>query len=293
MQIQKLVVALIAAALIVSCTGGGSAEALGPEAGSAEWYWDAAVMNVERGDYPKALEHLENAVAGEGEFSERAVVWKTVVTAGLARGHRRVAEACKSGIEAKPESSDSLTGFLQQAQRDARQYTIDLLEGLGEFEKTLADGKLTMDFPFPSGTANESPALMSVSDGDAVPEAQMIDAVDHALRRYQILAVTEMAGADGPSAAQAQFDQGPVTVPAPRARMSVARLLVGISPLLDTQMMNDPKIRKILLDRAEQWVQPQLEGEDEDLKAAAEELMEKIEDERRDMGGTRRRLERG
>ena len=295
MHLRLLPILFTVALPFAGCSAGGdgeTADILQP--GSPEWYLDAAVMNAERGDFPKALEHLDNAVGGEGQGAEDALVWRTVMTAGLARGHREIAEACKEGIEAKPDQTATLRGPLQQAQRDARQYTIELVEGLGDFEEALAGGDVTLEFPFPSGSSVPSPVLEGVAEGDAVPEQRMADGISDALRRHQILAVAEMVGeGDDANAAQAKFSGGSATVPADQARITIARYLVALSPLFDTQMLNDPKIRAIVLDRAEQWIQPFVESEDEDQKATAEELVEKIEDERRDMGGTRRRLDRG
>ncbi len=294
MQTKALLVAFAATLALLGCsTDGGESQANALKPGSPEWFLDATVMNVERGDFVKALEHLENATKGEGPGAERAVVWRTVMTAGLALGHREAAEACKEGIEAKPDSAANLRGPLQQAQRDSRQYTIELVEGLGDFEKVLAKGQVTLDFPFPTGATNESPVMAGIAGGDAVPEQQLADGIAHTLRRHQILSVAEMAGVPGDAnAAQAKFDAGPVSVSEDHARITVVRYLADISPMFDTQMLNDPKIRKIVLDRADQWIAPYLESEDEDQKAAAEELKEIIEDERRDMGGSRRRLDR-
>lgn len=293
MQIKTPLAVLAMALLLISCSTDGGASR-GPRPDSAEWYIDAAVMNVERGDFPKALEHLDSAIDREGPAVQDAIVWKTIMTAGLTLGHREVAEACKSGIEAKPDSSASLRGVLQQAQRDSRQYAIEFLEGLGAFEKTLAEGQVALRFPFPSGSVAESPVIATVSSGDAIPEGQMADGIYHTLRRNQIRAVSEMVGApDEPPAAQAKFDAGPPSVPEMEARLSIARYLAAMSPLFDREMLNDPKIRKIVLDRAEQWITPHLESENEDLKEAAEELQKTIEDERRDLGGKKRRLDRG
>ncbi len=291
MHIRTSSAALVAALVLSSCGGGG--QPAGPRAGSPEWYWEATVQNYDSGDFPKALEHLSNAASGEGDIAEKAKVWKTVMTAGLALGHRELAEACKSSMAAKPATASSLTGVLQQAQRDSRQYAIELLEGLGDFEKTLKAGHATLAFPFPSGNSVEAPAIANLSKGDAVPEGQLADGILQTLRRNQIIAVTEMIGTPGEAnAAQAKLAAGPVTPPEPQARLSITTYLVHLSPLFDTQMLNDPKLRKIALDRAEQWLQPCVDSEDEAVKAAAEKLTARIEDERRDMGGARRKLKR-
>ena len=82
MHIKSPLAAVATALLLISCSTDGG-ESLGPRPDSAEWYIEAAEMNVGRGDFPKALEHLDTAIDREGPAVQDAIVWKTVMTAGL------------------------------------------------------------------------------------------------------------------------------------------------------------------------------------------------------------------
>lgn len=291
MRTKTSQVCLIATLCLLGAACGGGGAETGPAPGTAEWYWAAAEENFEVGDFAKATEHLEQVIKDDGPLKQKAVIWRTVLLDGLARGYTEVAEAYRLGIKEKPEAAGYYQNALQQAHRDARQYAIELAESLGDVDEAMSGDAVTLEFPFPSGSATPAPVLATVEAGDRVPDEQLAAALDHTRRRGVILATAELAGLkDQANQAANQFAAGSVEVPADEARLTMAKILLDHSVLFDRLRLNQPDVRKILVDRSEQWSQPFLESENEEMKTRAESFQEEIEDERRDMDRKARRL---
>lgn len=284
---------LLASLCLLGAGCGGGETSSGPAAGTPEWYWAAAEENSEAGDFAKAAEHLEEIAKADGPLKTKAVIWRAVLLDGLTRGYTEVSEAYRKGINEKAAVADAYQNPLQQAHRDARQYAIELAEMIGDVDKALSGATVTLDFPFPSGGAGPAPVLSSVEGGDRVSEDQMIAATDHSRRRGVILAATEWAGLKAEAnQASTKFAAGPVEVPTAEARLTVAKILLDHSVLFDRLRLNQPDVRKILIERAEQWSQPYVESEDEALKELATAFQDEIADERLDIDRKPRKLKK-
>ena len=78
--------------------------------------------------------------------------------------------------------------------------------------------------------------------------------------------------------------------PAEKLRKSIGRrpdVDLALSAGFSEDRMNDPRIRELILQRAEHWIASGLESEDEAVKERADEFVDIIEDERRDIKGLR------
>ncbi len=270
----------IAASLLVGC---GEA---GPARGSPEWYLESAMTSYGEGDFTAALEDLEYASGGEGETAARVGVLTGVLTAGLARANMDVVDIIRAGIE---ENKDILTIAqtpLEVAERSARQNIISFVEGLGEFKTALGTGDVTLAFPFPPGSREQSSALNSLRKGEMISEAQLADGILQTRQLGVVETVSLAAGlGDDYAAAQSKFDAGPVTVPGDQFKLIVAGFLVEMSGLFTQKKLNEPKVRDVVIQRAEEWIASGLESENTDIKKRAEELKADLEKERIDMKG--------
>ena len=275
---------------VAGCGDAGSQES-GPAAGSPEWYWQAAEENLESGDFGKAIEHLDAVAAEDGPLKTKAVLYRTVLLTGLSRGDLALADAYRAGIDTVGARSDAWQNPMQQALRDGRRFSIELAESLGAVDKAMNSDPVVLDFPMPRGGSQESVLLTSLQSGDEMAASQLTMASDQTLRREMVMAIVELMGkADDAEAAKTAFETGGAKIPQAEARLAMAKMLLDVSVLYDRLRVNDPDIRKILLERSEKWIQPYLEAEDEKLKATAARLQEEIADERLDMEGKRRKL---
>lgn len=275
---STLVGILGAACLFTACSGGDSDTA---RFGTPAWYWQAAQDTFKTGDFGKTDEHLAELVKGDSEWKQRAAVWQVVLLTGLVRGNRELVDACKQGMEEKKSSIDALQNPLRQYQRDARQYTIELLESWAKLKKAMGDGpSLPLDFPFPPGNASESPVVAGIRMGNPPDAAQMAEAAKATLQRGVLQDVTKYVGAGEDMAkAQGMFNNLPVQVAAVEFWNHVGNNLFEMSSLFEVRQINDPTVRKIMLERSLDALSGALASDNVELKKGAEQKKSEIEKE--------------
>jgi hypothetical protein len=250
-----------------SCGGGGS----GPQVGSPAWYWQAAQETYASGEYEKTLQHLKEVADGESEYKEQATLWRAAISGGLARGNMEMGNALADAMAEDQSLTGSFTVRIQGFRRDARRHAITFTESIGGLRKIAEQQPaVALRFPFPTGSANESPTLLSLREGEKVPASQIDAAVDYTLKRGLLLQTTQMAGA-GEDAAKGQklFESGEAKVPQLVFLQNLGKSLFEISALFGNEQLHEPKIQKVMLDNALLCLQPALDAEDADLKQQA------------------------
>ena len=271
-----LFVALVLTGLtLASCSSGGS----GPQAGSPAWYWQAAEETFASGDYEKAQQHLKEVADGDSEYKEQAALWRAAITGGLARGYMELGNALAEAMEEDEKLVGSFTVRVQDFRRNARRHAINFTESIGAVRKIAGQGPtVALRFPFPTGSANESPTLLSLREGEKVPESQIDAALDHTLKRGLLLQTAQMAGAgDDVAKGQALFESGEASVPQLVFLQNLGKSLYEISALFGSEQLHEPKIQKVMLDSALQCLQPALDAEDGELKQQAMLIKEEID----------------
>lgn len=271
-----------------SCGGGGGEQ--GPRLGTPEYSWQLAADYQAEGAFDKAVEPLDNLVAGDSELKNKAILWRAVLLDGLARGHQELAEGYRLAMAEKPDTTAQFQNPIQQAYRDSRQYAIQFVEKIGDLDKALSASP-ALDFPFPSGSPGKPSVLVAIEKGDEVHASQLTDLRLLTLGRGVVLAATEFAGkGEAANDAQSAYGAGPVALDPDKTRLTIVKTLLDRSVLFDKIRLYQPDVRKIVVDTAEKWNQPYLQSENEELKKQAEQLQKEIEDERREMEGKRRML---
>jgi hypothetical protein len=263
---------------LIACSGGGSG---GPQTGTSDWYWQAAQDNFNKSDFRKTQEHLEHLVDSDSPRRQQAAVWRTVVLAGLVRGYKELGDAYSEVARKQPPRAGQLQNSIQQYRRDARQFAIALTESMTTVRK-LAEGsdKLTLDFAFPTGSANVSPALESLKSGQAPPPNQLQDAEKETLQRGMMLQAAGLVGAkEEVNRARTMFESRPVEVSRTDFFLSLGESMYSLSDLFGQKSLNEPKIRKVMLQAALDCLTPALEAQDAKLKQQAEKLKKEIETE--------------
>jgi len=260
---------------LASCGSGSS----GPQTGSPAWYWQAAQETYANGDYDKTLAHLEAVAKSESENRDQAALWRATLATGLARGYMELGNTLEDVVKDNPSLAGEFTVRIQDFRRNARRHAISFTESIGALRKIAeAQPTVKLQFPFPSGSANEAPALVSLKEGEKVPPTQIDAAVDYTLQRGLLLQAALMAGAGSDVAkAQGQFQPGAAEVPRLVFLQVLGKSLYDISALFSNDQLHEPKIQKVMLDSALQCLAPALEAEDAQLKQQSEEIKKEID----------------
>ncbi|MDA1313855.1 MAG: hypothetical protein O2968_11010 [Acidobacteria bacterium] len=282
--------ALLAVAFVLTACSGG--EPAGPRAGTPAWYWQAAQETFDAADYVKAQEHLGEITGDENEWRKRAAVWRIVVLSGLSRSYLELSDAYSKGAEASPAKSAAFQNPIQQYQRDARQYAIELAESLPKYQKFwAADATIPFDFSFPAGSPNESPQLSRIEDGEVPTEVQQSETERQEVNRGVLLQAALLAGSgDDINTARGKFGGGPVEVPKDAFLNGLGRTMWIVSELFDRAHLNQPDIEKILVTQAHKAIETTIESADEDVKKDAEALKKDIEEKQKLDEEVRKRL---
>ena len=268
---------VLIALTITGCGGGGET---GPAVGSPEWLWNAAVVNSGTGDLEKTREHLGKIIASENPWRDRARVWHFVLLNGLAAGYTELGEGYAQGAKKNEAGAADMMNFVQQYRRDARRHTIALVESLGAWRKQIGTAAtFSLDFPLPAGSGNESPILTSVSEGIPLNETQAGSAQSQTLERALLLSASAVGGMDEDiEKTRDAFQTTPIEVNAVPFFLAVAQAVVDRSEIFDRAHLMEPAKEVFLLDMAAAFAGPAAEGEDEELKEQAEQLLKEIED---------------
>jgi hypothetical protein len=271
------VVTLLAGLTLASCGPGSS----GPQAGTPQWYWQSAQETYAAGDYEKAQANLEQVAKSDSENKDQAALWRATLSAGLARGYMELGNTLEEVVKHDSSLAGDFTVRIQDYRRDARRHAISFTESIGMLRKIAeAQPAIKLQFPFPAGSANEAPALVSLKKGEKVPPPQIDAAVGYTLKRGVLLQAAQMAGARGDATkAQAQFQSGAAEVPKLVFLQALGKSLYDVSALFSKDQLNEPKIQKVMLESALQCLGPALETEDAALKKQTEEIKKEIDKE--------------
>lgn len=282
--LKSTVVALAAVCLLgVACTGGSS----GPRQGTPEWYLQAASDNFAIPDYGKTVEQLKDAMKAEGEAGQNAMLWRAVLTAGLARGYDDLADAFVEGIEANEARTEDFQNSINDYRRRTRVNAIEFSESVGKIRQLMdAQGDaIAFDFPIPSGNGSVSPILGSVKAGNKV-DAQVTAMEDQTLERGIFSVLSELTGGTEFSKLASDAAAGGITAAPDAMEFGIARILLDVSIMFNREGINDPRVRKFVLDMAEKWAEPHLENDE--LGKRLDDFKFDVENEHRDLAGKRR-----
>jgi len=187
---RPLIAALVCAgmAALTGCSGARPTAA----AGSPDFYWAAAGRSYAAGDYLKTLEQLDNLLKAPGSYQAKAIPWRIVVTAGLARGYADLADRYTLGARLNRASIFRVRAAKYRTM--AGGLALRLAQQAEDFAQEPL-GQIPLVFPFPRGNAGQPPALIRIASGfePAVAEQDAAEAV--ALERGILMAVCEAAGA--------------------------------------------------------------------------------------------------
>jgi hypothetical protein len=247
--------------------------------GTPEWYWAAAHETFEAADYTKTEEHLEQVVKSDLDVKQQAAVWRTLVLAGLARGYMELGDAYAETAENNPRMTAQVQNPIQEYRRTARRYAIELTESMSTLRKLIEGSEnVSFDFAFPGGSYNVSPVLTQFKAGQSPPPNQLLDAERETLERGILIEASEMVGAGSDvNRARAMFDTRPVSVSSAEFLWALGDSTYSLSDLFEQKRLNEPQVRKVMLQTALDCIGPALEAQDKKRKEQAEKLKKEIE----------------
>jgi hypothetical protein len=243
----------------------------GPEKGSPAYYWQAARETFAAGDYNKTLDHLDQIMATQNEYTARAVPWSLVISSGMASGYTDLAENFSTGARANRKDPEpfrrQVRVFRELANRQALQFT----ENYGKLDKIQGDN-IALAFPFPKGSAAQVPQLARVAAGILVPQAEQDAAQEKALERGILLSTCKAAGAPNDVARTEQLlKSAEPQTPKGTFLFAMAQALYDNSQLYANDKLDEPQKMEAMLTRAQAALKSAPDTKD------AKELKKKID----------------
>jgi hypothetical protein len=245
---SAVALAVIAAmSILLSCSSGPSA----PEMGTPAFYWQSAREVYAAGDYMKTLQHLDNLLATDNEYTARALPWVLVLKSGLAAGYMDAAENYQVGARNNRTDPGAFRSLVTAYRNSAAQLALQFAEDFGKLDKLKGD-TVRLEFAYPRGSAAPVAQFSKVSTGIALTAPETESAQHGALERGVLLAVCHAAGAANDTAKTEELlKAGSATVPRATFMTAMADSLYQFSQLYVRDKLDDPQKMGALLERAQ------------------------------------------
>jgi hypothetical protein len=243
----RILMGVSAFGILISCTQAPS----GPQKGTPAYYWQAAHDTFAAGDYNKTLEHLDQILATQNDFTARAVPWSLVITSGMAAGYTDLAENFIAGSRANRKDPEPFRRPVRVFRELANRQALQFAETYGKLEK-LPGENIPLAFPLPIGSAAQVPALARLAAGILIPQAEQDTAQESAVQRGVLLAACKAAGAPNDVAKTEQLLKSPdAQVPKSTFLFAMAQALYDNSQLYTNDKLDQPQKMEALLTRAQ------------------------------------------
>jgi len=210
----------------------------GPAKGTPAFYWQAARETWVAGDYSKTMDHLDQLLATENEYTARALPWSLTLSGGLVSGYVDVADAYERGARLNRKDPSPFRRQVQLARNVGGKTALHFVEIWDKAAKLTASD-IALAFPMPRGNAAPVPALAKVGGGMMLPPAEMEVAQNATLERGVLLTACRFAGAPNDTAKTDQvLRDGKIGKAS--FLMAAAGLLYDQSQLYTSDRLDDP-----------------------------------------------------
>lgn len=248
MKVHPLYPCALALGLIaISCSTGPRP----PEPGTPAFYWGAAQLTFKAGDLLKTDDNLQEILRGENEFTVKARIFLIALDAGLAQGAEDLAVAYGAGVKLNKDYPQPFWKRLTQTRTQAGHSALDLAIQMQTLLAKNKDPQITLEFPFPPGSAVEPLALRRVTGGMVMPEADGDVLYATMLKRGVIQALCKLTGnPDDPAKTLQLFQAGPVQVPRATFMLAAAKALYDESAVFSTSQLDQPQRLRAMYDQS-------------------------------------------
>ena len=232
---------------LISCSSGPAA----PQMGTPAFYWQAAREVYAAGDYTKTLQHLDELLATDNEYLDRALPWDLVMKSGLAAGYVDLAENYAVGARMNKSDPSAFRRVVSESRNQAGRLALQFADGFAKFDNVKGD-TVSLAFVLPKGSAAPVTQFSKVASGIPLEPAEAETVQKRALERGVVLAACDAAGASGDVAkAQELLKGGTATVPRATFLMAMAETLYGQSQLFTPDKLDQPEKLRIFCERAQ------------------------------------------
>lgn len=212
-----------------------------PRVGTPIFHWNAALQTFSAADYNKANDNLGEVIQTDNEYTGRALPWQLVLLSGMAKGYADLSETWEYGARANRANPTPFRNQMNEYRRFGGQLALQFAETLMKFETAGKGQKVTLAFPYPTGSAAEIAQLKRVSSGILIPEAEAEDLRSRVIERAVLLATCRAAGAPDDAAKTAQiFKSETVQVEWPVFALALAHGLYEQSQLFARDQLDRP-----------------------------------------------------
>ncbi|MCX6624304.1 MAG: hypothetical protein NTY38_25220 [Acidobacteria bacterium] len=223
--------------LLTSCASGPSA----PEKGTPAFYWQAATETYAAANFLKASDHLESLSRSPNEFTARALPWRLVLTAGIAKGYMDLADNYEYGARANKTNPTPFRKLVSEYRTRANQYSLHFAETFDKFQTANKDPQIAFAFAFPTGAASQAPELLKAAQGIILTPDEADTANRRTLERAIILEFCQAVGAAGDAAkAQQVFASSDKKVARGTFLLAMAQALYDQSQLYESRKLDQP-----------------------------------------------------
>jgi hypothetical protein len=271
---SALVIALVSVmAILLSCSSGPSA----PRMGTPAFYWQGAREVYAAGDYMKTLQHLDNLLATDNEYTARALPWVLVLKSGIAAGYIDAAENYALGARNTHADASTFRGQASAFRNSASQLALQFAEDFGKLNQLKGD-TITLEFAYPRGTASPVAQFTKVTTGIVLTPTEAESAQQRALERGVLLAACRAAGAANDTAKTEELlKTGVATVPRATFMAAMADSLYQFSQLYVPEKLDQPQKMEALIQRAQTALAGVPESkETKDLNAKMQAALKKL-----------------
>jgi hypothetical protein len=243
---------------LVSC----SSQPAGPEKGTPAFYWQAAKETFAAGDNMKTLEHLDKLLAGDNEYTSKALAWSLVLTSGTAAGYTELADHYEIGGRANKNDPSAFRRPMTTGRGVAGRLSLQFAENFAKFDKMKGD-TVPLAFGYPKGTAAPAPGLSKIANGIILPQPEIESTEKRTLERGVLLAACAAAGAPDDTAKAESILKDPETkVPRSVFALAMAQSLYNASQLYTPRKLDDPVKLAIFVERAQETMKAVPESKD-------------------------------
>ena len=254
--------AICALVLLLTACISCSSEQAGPAKGTPAFYWQAAKETFAAGDTVKTLEHLDKLIAGENEYTSRALAWSLVLTSGLASGYTDLADNYEIGGRVNKSDPSAFRRPMMNYRSMAGRLSLEFGENYAKFDKMKGD-TVALAFGYPKGSAAQAPGLSRIAKGMAMPPADLENTEKRTLERAVLLAACRAAGAPDDVAKTESILKDPeAKVPRATFVLAMAQGLYNASQLYTSRKLDDPSKLTIFAERAQDAMKTVPESKD-------------------------------
>lgn len=267
-------IAIGALILSTSCSSGPKP----PEKGTPAFYWQAAKETSAAGDFVKTSEHLSKIIKTDNEFTAKAMVWKLVVSSGLARGYMEYADAFELGARNNKANQMPFRKQANDLRTLANAVALETAEVFSQFKEKNKDAEVVFAFPFPNASPAIPPQLSKAGQGLMMQSEEIETGLQGMLKRSVLMATCAAAGAkEDVAKTEGLFKAGEVKVPRATFLQFMAKTLYDEAQLYSEMKLNNPERMKIFLTQAQEAIKSVPETKDtKELAKKIEESLKKV-----------------